>query len=117
MCELLLQLPDSFGRLLVHGLAEFHGLLSASRTLGMDKCVAVYRRPVVAAAASPAPAVAVPSTSHRQGVAEEHLITCTDVLNALHELGSCDQRQLEAYVRTHVHGSEDMGFGEEYVMV
>ncbi|KAF6250659.1 hypothetical protein COO60DRAFT_1705572 [Scenedesmus sp. NREL 46B-D3] len=43
--EQLLELPDGFARLLVHGLAEFHGLLSSTRVVGGSKLVAVRRRP------------------------------------------------------------------------
>ncbi|GFR39686.1 hypothetical protein Agub_g160 [Astrephomene gubernaculifera] len=44
--QLLLPLEDPFARLLAHGLADFHGLLSASRSLPHtgEQAVAVYRR-------------------------------------------------------------------------
>jgi hypothetical protein len=43
--EHLMELPDGFARLLVHGLAEFHGLQSSTRVVGGNKLVAVRRRP------------------------------------------------------------------------
>ncbi|KAG2444926.1 hypothetical protein HXX76_001662 [Chlamydomonas incerta] len=60
--QLVLPLEDGFARLLVHGLAEFYGLLSVSRPdpsssgggggSGANSCVAVYRRTRPAAAAA-----------------------------------------------------------------
>jgi hypothetical protein len=53
--ELLVDAPDGFGRLLVHGLCEFHGLLSASRNAGGRPLVAVYfRKPAAAEEAAEA---------------------------------------------------------------
>jgi hypothetical protein len=43
--EALLELPDGFARLLVHGLAQFHGLLSSTRVVGGSKLVSVRIRP------------------------------------------------------------------------
>uniref|UniRef100_A0A383VNR7 R3H domain-containing protein n=1 Tax=Tetradesmus obliquus TaxID=3088 RepID=A0A383VNR7_TETOB len=43
--EQLLELPDGFARLLVHGLAEFHGLLSSTRVVSGSKLVCVRRKP------------------------------------------------------------------------
>jgi hypothetical protein len=43
--EQLLELPDGFARLLVHGLAEFHGLLSSTRVVSGNKLVSVRRKP------------------------------------------------------------------------
>ncbi len=38
------ELEDAFGRMLVHGLAQFHGLMSCS-SKGLDCSVAVHFRP------------------------------------------------------------------------
>jgi hypothetical protein len=47
--ELVVQLPDGFARLLVHGLAQYHRLLSATRVMNGAKCVVVSRRSTAAA--------------------------------------------------------------------
>eukprot|EP00877_Chromochloris_zofingiensis_P002422 jgi/Chrzof1/12180/Cz06g24060.t1 len=108
--ELLLSIPDSFGRLIVHGLAEFHGLLSASRTVGGDRFVAVYTKP------STTTATAAESSHVRRQHSD---ITCTDVLMAIHELGAqgFNQHTLGRYVRS-LHGmSCDDVDSSDYVFV
>ncbi len=50
--ELVLELEDGFGRLIAHGLAEFHGLVSSSR-LGADGVKRVVLRRRRRAAAEP----------------------------------------------------------------
>ncbi|MEW5304319.1 MAG: hypothetical protein WDW36_006937 [Sanguina aurantia] len=94
-----LQLPmeDAFGRLLVHGIAEYHDLLSCSKT-GAG-CVTV----VVSFRAGSTP---VPLTPE---------ITCSDVLSALHEAGpmGLTHTALHSYIQTHVHGTgvnEQLGY-------
>lgn len=42
--ELLLDLPDGFARLLVHGLAQFHSLVSTTRLVNGNKYVVISRR-------------------------------------------------------------------------
>jgi hypothetical protein len=112
----------AFARLLVHGLAEFHGLGSRSEG-GSAQCrpVVVYHRQQATAAAGPpegqeggaAPGAAAGAGT--QGAAE---VTCTDVLLALRELGQSglSQQSLAAFVRTHVHGSDHL-MEEDYVLV
>lgn len=42
--ELLLDLPDGFARLIVHGLAQFHNLTSTTRLVNSNKYVVISRR-------------------------------------------------------------------------
>ncbi|KAI8467105.1 MAG: hypothetical protein J3K34DRAFT_45498 [Monoraphidium minutum] len=137
--ELLMDVPDGFGRLLVHGLCEFHGLLSATRNVGGRALVAVYFRRQQPqqqaaredAAAGPqeqqqtADAAATPPATgsagwrgdaHGGGDAPD--ITCTDVLLALREAapqGGFDAAVLGRFVRSMHVGSDALS--DDFVMV
>lgn len=125
--ELVLDIEDSFGRLLAHGLAEFHGLLSAtSKQPGSGKKLVVVR-------GKPASKVATTSSSSGGGgggasggagvaAAPRHggeEVTCTDVLMALHEFRQegLTQAALADFLRTHVHGSQVDVNSDDFVMV
>lgn len=133
--ELLMDIPDGFGRLLAHGLCEFHGLLSATRNVGGRPLVAVYfrkqqqqQRPnekgaeedegpsqaATLAVAAPALATAV-AAAGAQGHPE---ITCTDVLLALREAanqGGFGAEALGRFVR-HMHVGSD-AMSDDFVLV
>eukprot|EP00195_Chlamydomonas_chlamydogama_P011083 CAMPEP_0202891274 /NCGR_PEP_ID=MMETSP1392-20130828/1379_1 /ASSEMBLY_ACC=CAM_ASM_000868 /TAXON_ID=225041 /ORGANISM="Chlamydomonas chlamydogama, Strain SAG 11-48b" /LENGTH=322 /DNA_ID=CAMNT_0049574977 /DNA_START=70 /DNA_END=1038 /DNA_ORIENTATION=- len=89
--QVVIPCEDGFCRLLIHGLAQFHGLASSS--LKRD----------------PAASVSV-SLPQQQRAAQERPahpdITCTDVLLALAELGSSGLTHsgLHTFVRKHIHG-------------
>lgn len=128
--ELVLDIDDSFGRLLVHGLAEFHGLLSAtSKQPGSSKKLVVVRgKPASKATAAPTTTsssrsssgggagVAAPGVARHAGQEE---VTCTDVLMALHEFRQegLTQAALADFLRTHVHGSQVDVNSDDFVMV
>jgi hypothetical protein len=126
--ELVLDIDDSFGRLLVHGLAEFHGLLSAtSKQPGSGKKLVVVRsKPASKATAAPTTTtsssssggagVAAPGVARHAGQEE---VTCTDVLMALHEFRQegLTQAALADFLRTHVHGSQVDVNSDDFVMV
>lgn len=125
--ELLVDVPDGFGRLLVHGLCEFHGLLSATRNVGGRTLVAVYFR------RGPAKQEQQQQPEQQQGQQQQqqpehqqgdraapaqHEITCADVLLALREaapLGGFGAHDLGRFVRSMHVGSDAMS--EDYVVV
>ncbi|KAF8065877.1 TPK1 [Scenedesmus sp. PABB004] len=142
--ELLLELPDGFARLLVHGLSEFHGLASATSVEAGGKRVAVRRRgggggaarpeqpreqPATAAAgggpadanadAAPAPAPASGGGGGAEWLAQHADVTCSDVLMALAELGGAgfDHAGLQRYMKTHVHGTNSDAVSDDFVLV
>jgi hypothetical protein len=144
--ELLLDLPDGFSRLLAHGLAEFHGLLSATRVEAGVRCVVLYAKtpkPVSDSAAGGSAAAAASSAANIGGWLEQRgqqqqqqvgsqqqqqqymrkdhdtEVTCTDVIMALHELGTQEfnQHSLRQYMRTHVHGINSDVNSDDFVML
>jgi hypothetical protein len=109
--QMVIENLDSWGRLLVHGLCEFWGLLSktahskgsaGSAQEDADRApVVVYFRP---------PSSQHPLKPPTSPAALE--ITCTDIVEALRSqqqgdgvAGNLGPRQLLAWMRTHVHGS------------
>lgn len=109
--ELDIDTDGSFARLLVHGLAEFHGLASRSdASSGQCRPVVVYHRKLRAGQQEQQQVVVA-------GSGQQVEVTCTDVLLALREIGPAglDTHSLEQFVRTHVHGHDLMD--GEYVLV
>ena len=134
--ELLLDLPDGFSRLLAHGLAEFHGLLSATRVEGGVRCVVLYAKtPKPQVVINPESTAVVGGIAEQQGnqqpqqqmgqqqqyMRKDHdtEVTCTDVIMALQELGAQEfnQHSLRQYMRTHVHGVNSDVNSDDFVMV
>lgn len=113
--ELLLTPDDGFGRLLAHGLAQFHGVASASCGTGGVKCVAITHRPLAGGKGG------TRATGAGVGVLVRHpeSLLCTDVLLALHELGGSglNPHSLGRYLRTHVHGGASDALSEDFVLV
>ena len=72
--ELDFEPEDSFGRLLVHGIAQFHGLESAS---GTSRGVVTVRRKLQGGQLPPT--LTLPGRMHQ--------VSCTDLLIAVSELG------------------------------
>jgi hypothetical protein len=108
--ELAIDTDGAFGRLLVHGLAEFHGLGSRSEGAKTEECrpVVVYHRQQGGRAQGQEGGGAAAPAQPLHGQQVE--VTCTDVLLALRELGhsGLDQHSLAAFVRAHVHGHDQM---------
>jgi hypothetical protein len=94
----VLLLDSSYERLLVHGLAEFHGLISVTRQGGEEAEVHVMSK-------------TAPSGPDSTDVSQRYpTITCTDVLLASAACSSSSglvmERELEEFMATHIHGVE-----------
>eukprot|EP00197_Chlamydomonas_leiostraca_P006316 CAMPEP_0202863686 /NCGR_PEP_ID=MMETSP1391-20130828/4221_1 /ASSEMBLY_ACC=CAM_ASM_000867 /TAXON_ID=1034604 /ORGANISM="Chlamydomonas leiostraca, Strain SAG 11-49" /LENGTH=377 /DNA_ID=CAMNT_0049543345 /DNA_START=163 /DNA_END=1296 /DNA_ORIENTATION=+ len=111
---LLLGGLDGWGRLLVHGLADYYGLGSSSRALSsVQSGMVVWPEQVQAGEqGQQGDGVVVAVYPHTSKAAAAHqsapapAVTASDVLLALSALGGeVSEAALAAYVRTHIHGS------------
>jgi len=94
--QAVIEPSDAFGRMLVHGLAQFHGLASSSRcnnTLSSAVTISIRARPD-AGSYEAVPAQTLDSMGHSR------FVTCADILMAMAELGEhgLDQKSLDKYL-------------------
>jgi hypothetical protein len=87
-------LEDGFGRLIMHGLAQYHGMHSVTRCVGDTKTVCV-----------------LPGASRQL----PGLITCSDVVAALSDSGGLSCALLKHYMQAAAEGHP--GYDDDYVIV
>lgn len=133
---------DAWGRLLMHGLATYHGLASATTAASGSEGVTALGLPEEelgsvreeqeeegAEDTEPEPIITVwlrgAATQEEQQPVSPPSIHCSDVILALAEAqsGSISAKGLTAFMRTHVHGSEalsqagSIGSHSEWVLI